>query len=119
VPRRGQLVEVCLPEDVAEFAIARGYIGYSSRCPDGSEPVGKIVVGMPGELVDVEPATVLNTDSLGHTIEHFPFGEYRLKAGEIWLHGDARNSYDSRYFGGVPARNVIANLSPIWTWGAK
>ena len=31
-PGRGQLIEFCLPEDVAEFAAARGYIGHGS-CP--------------------------------------------------------------------------------------
>src|SRR5215831_5085283 len=45
---RGQLVEVCLPPQWAKFAIDRGYIGYSSLCADGSQPLIKIVRGLPG-----------------------------------------------------------------------
>src|SRR6516165_12409525 len=53
-PGRGKLVEFCLPEDVAVFAEARGYIGHGS-CPGGTESLGKIVAGMPGDLVRVDP----------------------------------------------------------------
>ncbi len=114
--KRGDLAEVCLPAAVAEFGLARGYIGYGS-CPGDAESVGKIILGMPGDTITVDPATVLKTDSLGRPIEHFPFGKYQLKPGEIWLHGSARNSWDGRYFGPVPIANVRAHLSPLWTWG--
>jgi conjugative transfer signal peptidase TraF len=114
-PRRGQLVEVCLPKVVAEFGIARGYIGYGA-CPGGAESVGKILLALPGDLVDIEPATVLKVDSLGRPIDHFPFGKYRLKPREVWLYGAARNSFDSRYFGAVPTAGIRANLTPLFTW---
>src|SRR5690242_8121599 len=61
-PKRGQLVEVCLPPEWAKFAMDRGYIRHSWRCPDGSEPLGKIIAGMPGDELDVDPSTVLKTD---------------------------------------------------------
>jgi conjugative transfer signal peptidase TraF len=115
-PGRGKLVEVCLPSEVARFGIERSYIGRSWRCPDGSEPVGKRIVGMPGDFVDIDPATVLRADTAGRLLHHFPFGKHRLKAGEIWLAGSARNSWDSRYYGGVPIANVQANLTPLLTW---
>jgi conjugative transfer signal peptidase TraF len=115
-PGRGKLVEVCLPPTVARFGIERGYIGHSWRCSDGTEAVGKRVLGMTGDLVDIDPASVLKTDTAGRPLQHFPFGKYRLKAGEIWLSGSARNSWDSRYYGGVPIANVRANLTPLLTW---
>ena len=115
-PGRGKLVEVCLPSSVAKFGIVRGYIGHSWRCSDGSEAVGKIILGMPDDLVNIDPATVLKADTAGRPLEHFPFGRYRVKPGEIWLYGSARNSWDSRYYSAVPMANVIANLAPIWTW---
>jgi len=118
-PARGQAVEVCLPHAIAQFGIERGYIGHSWRCPDGSEAVGKMIAGMPGDTVTVDPAAVLKVDSGGRPLQHFPFGPYRLKAGEIWLYGSARNSWDSKYYGSVQMANVIADLSPIWTWGAR
>ena len=115
-PGRGKLVEVCLPSAAARLGIKRGYISHSWRCADGSEPVGKVIAGMPGDLIDIDPATVLRVDSAGRPLTHFPFGKYRLKAGEMWLYGAARNSFDSRYFGSVPVKNVIASLSPLITW---
>jgi conjugative transfer signal peptidase TraF len=114
-PGRGKLVEFCLPEDVAEFAEARGYIGHGS-CPGEAESLGKIVTGMPGDIVTVDPATVLTTDSAGRPMEHFPFGQYRIPVGEVWVNGTARNSFDSRYYGGVPISNVRASLEPLLTW---
>lgn len=114
-PGRGQLVEFCLPEDVGEFAEARGYIGHGS-CPGNAESLGKIVMGMPGDIVAVDPAAALKTDSAGRPMEHFPFGRYQVPAGEIWVHGTARNSFDSRYFGPVPVSNLRASLEPLFTW---
>jgi conjugative transfer signal peptidase TraF len=109
------LVEFCLPEDVAVFAEARGYIGHGS-CPGDTQSLGKIVMGMPGDMVRVDPAATLKSDSAGRPMEHFPFGQYRVPAGEVWVHGAARNSFDSRYFGPVPIANIRASLEPLVTW---
>ena len=114
-PGRGKLVEFCLPEDVAEFAEARGYIGHGS-CPGDTESLGKVVTGMPGDIVIVDAAGALKTDSAGRPMEHFPFGQYRVPAGEVWVHGTARNSFDSRYFGAIPVSNIRASLEPLFTW---
>jgi conjugative transfer signal peptidase TraF len=115
-PERGQLVEICLPPSVAKFGVERGYIGRSWRCPDGSEAVGKVLAGVAGDVVTIDPATVLKTDSHGRSLDHFPFGKYRVKPGEVWLYGSAWNSWDSKYYGAVPVQGIRANLSPIWTW---
>jgi conjugative transfer signal peptidase TraF len=114
-PRRGQLVEFCLPEEVADFAEARGYIGHGS-CPGDTEALGKIVMGMPGDIVRVDPGAALKTDTAGRPMEHFMFGKYRVPAGEVWVQGLARNSFDSRYWGPVPIANIRANLEPLVTW---
>jgi conjugative transfer signal peptidase TraF len=115
-PKRGQLVEVCLPPAWAKFAMERGYIRHSWRCPDGSEPLGKIIAGMPGDVLDIDPATVLRVDSRGRPMPHV-FGKEHIGKDQIWLSGTARKSFDSRYFGTIAEENVIANLSPLWTWG--
>ena len=114
-PGRGKLVEFCLPEDVAVFAEARGYIGHGS-CPGDTESLGKIVTGMPGDVVRVDPAAALKRDTAGRPMTHFPFGQYRVPAGEVWVHGATRNSFDSRYFGPVPIANIRATLEPLVTW---
>jgi conjugative transfer signal peptidase TraF len=115
-PKRGQLVEVCLPPEWARFAMDRGYIRHSWRCPDGSEPLGKIIAGMPGDTLDIDPATVLRVDSMGRPMPRVS-GTERIGKDQVWLSGTARKSFDSRYFGTVPETNIIANLTPLWTWG--
>jgi conjugative transfer signal peptidase TraF len=112
---RGKLVEFCLPEDVGEFAYARGYIGHG-LCPGSTEALGKIIIGMPGDTVTVDPGAALKRDTAGRPMEHFPFGPYRVPAGEVWVQGTARNSFDSRYFGPIPLSKLRANLEPLLTW---
>jgi conjugative transfer signal peptidase TraF len=114
--RRGELVEVCLPHEVAVFAASRAYIRGTGRCADNSEPVIKEISGMPGDEVYVDPASILATDSGGRSMPwSFP-GRHLIQAGQIWLDGNAPNSFDSRYFSSVPMDNVQAVLRPIWTW---
>jgi conjugative transfer signal peptidase TraF len=117
--QRGQLVEVCLPPQIAELGIERRYISHSWLCPDGSQPLIKMVLGMPGDEIDITPSMVLNKDRGGRSMEHVTFGQHQVGAGQIWLYGSARNSWDSRYYSAVPMANVIANLTPLWTWGSK
>jgi conjugative transfer signal peptidase TraF len=114
--RRGELVEVCLPHQVAVFAASRAYIRGTGRCSDNSEPVIKEIGGMPGDEVYVDPANILATDSGGRSMPRSFPGRHLIQAGQIWLDGNAPNSFDSRYFSSVPMNNIQAVLRPIWTW---
>lgn len=114
--KQGDLVEACLPHEVAIFAASRAYIRATGRCGDNIEPVIKQVGGMPGNQVYVPPASILATDSGGRPMPmSFP-GWHEIAAGQVWLSGSARNSFDSRYFSTVPIENVHAVLTPLWTW---
>jgi conjugative transfer signal peptidase TraF len=114
--RRGELVEICLPHQVAVFAARRAYIRGTGRCPDNSEPVIKEIGGMPGDEVYVDPTSILATDGGGRSMPRSFPGRHVIQAGRIWLEGNAPNSFDSRYFSSVPMDNVQAVLRPIWTW---
>jgi conjugative transfer signal peptidase TraF len=113
---RGNLVEVCLPAEIARLGVERGYIGRGWQCADGSEPVGKVILGVPGDVIYVDPEIVLATDTAGRSVEHFRFGFYQLKPGEIWLFGSNSHSWDSRFYGPISMNNIRANLTPLWTW---
>jgi conjugative transfer signal peptidase TraF len=114
--KRGDLVEACLTHRVAIFAASRAYIRATGRCADNSEPVIKKIGGMPGDRVFVNPTSILATDSGGRPMPmSFP-GWHEITAGQVWLSGSARNSFDSRYFSTVPINNVKAVLTPLWTW---
>ena len=125
----GELVLACLPETLARFALGRGYLARGAGCGDGIEPVGKRIAALGGDVVEVAPEYVTvngrqlpNTatrmrDSRRRDVPHVAFGTYQVADGEVWLFGEADpRSWDSRYFGAVPASAVRAELKPVITW---
>jgi conjugative transfer signal peptidase TraF len=125
----GELVLVCLPEALARFALRRGYLARGAGCGDGIEPVGKRVGALAGDTVALAqdyvavnghrlPNSASRTrDSHGRDVPHVAFGTHAVKAGEVWLFGQAdARSWDSRYFGPVPTSTVRAELKPVITW---
>jgi conjugative transfer signal peptidase TraF len=128
-PSRGDLVLVCLPAALAQLGQARGYLARGRGCADGIEPVGKLLSAMPGDSVEVtrdyiavngrqlQNSAALSRDSRGRSLPHFAWGRYTVRPNQVWLLGtnDAR-SWDSRYFGPVPASSIRAQLEPVLTW---
>jgi conjugative transfer signal peptidase TraF len=128
-PSRGDLVLACLPDAIAQLGSARGYLLRGRGCGDGIEPVGKRLSALPGDSVEVVPdyievngqrlehSATLSRDGRGRSVKHVAWGRYTVPADQVWLFGtkDAR-SWDSRYFGPVPASSVRAALEPILTW---
>lgn len=126
--KRGDLVAACLPIPVARQGLARGYLR-PSGCPGGAEPVDKQIGAVPGDVVDIEPRWVAvngvrfansataSHDSAGRPLAHIAWGKHRVAAHEVWLFGfnDGR-SWDSRYFGPIPAANLRGRLEPVLTW---
>jgi conjugative transfer signal peptidase TraF len=128
-PSRGDLVLACLPDAIAQIGSARGYLLRGRGCGDGIEPVGKRLSALPGDSVEVVPdyiavngqrlehSATLSRDSSGRLVKHVKWGRYTVPTNQVWLFGtkDAR-SWDSRYFGPVPASSVRAALEPVLTW---
>lgn len=128
--RCGEIVVVCLPDTVmVREAAARGYI-QAGNCPNGREPLVKPVAAVPGDLVTVTPQGVavdgqpventapLVRDSAGRPLRPVPAGAYEVMPGQIWLlSGHDPRSFDSRYFGPVPAANVQGVARPLWVAG--
>ena len=124
---RGEIVTVCPPDraDIREAA-HRGYIP-SGGCPGGYEPLVKPVAAIAGDLVTVTPQGIavdgkpvagtgpLAEDEAGRLLHPIPIGAYRVEPGEVWLlSGHDPRSFDSRYFGPVPAGNVTGVARPLW-----
>jgi conjugative transfer signal peptidase TraF len=126
---RGELVEACLPEAIASYGMARGYLA-SGECPNGAESVIKVIGGLAGDRVDLSPEEIpvngtalpqsatRSRDSRERVVRTLPRGSYETTANEVWLFGlhDAR-SWDSRYFGPVAVNAVLGAVEPVFTVG--
>jgi type IV secretory pathway protease TraF len=83
----------------------------------------KKVAAVPGDTVRVTadgvyingkrwPDSAIPTDS---TFVHYPFGTYTVQTGQLWLLGENPLSFDSRWFGPVPAVLVNSTVQPLLT----
>ncbi|HTE45042.1 MAG TPA: conjugative transfer signal peptidase TraF, partial [Gemmatimonadaceae bacterium] len=121
----GAIVLMCLPEPVAAFAKARGFIPRGS-CTDGSAPIGKTVAAVAGDTIDVISSGIavngralpnsrpLVRDSDNRPLPSLARGRYVAGTGTVWLVSSySTRSFDSRYFGAVPVDHIIARIRPI------
>ena len=123
--RRGEAVSVCLPLLVAIPARRRGYVS-GGECPGRTTPMLKTIAAIPGDIVTVSSSGMavnghvlphsrpLTRDEKGRPLFAVPVGSYIVPATVVWLYAshDPR-SFDSRYYGAIPARNVIGHAWPL------
>ncbi len=119
---RGALVLLPQPHD-SSASLLRRYI-------PARLPLIKRVAALPGDLVRVTadgvyvngvrwPKSVpLAHDEEGRTLRPYPFGAYRVAAGELWMMSNHPRGLDSRYFGPVPEASVVSRLKPLVTWSS-
>gem|GEM_PF-424747 len=125
---RGAWVVFCLPEEPARLGRDRDYLRRGS-CADGSQELVKEIAAVPGDCVAFSragltvnshavPGTAIQAiDRSGRALPHAAFGERRVAPGELWVLGlDHGVSWDSRYFGPVPACQVRAGAMPVLTF---
>jgi len=124
----GAWVSVCLPPEIARFGVERSYLG-AGACPNGTEPVLKVVAAVAGDVVQVTVAGVavngellahsrpLERDRGGRELVAYSSGALTLAPGELWLHSPfEERSWDSRYFGPVSATCVTDVVAPLVTF---
>lgn len=124
---RGRIVLVCLPGRVTAQALERGYLRWGS-CASGVEPVGKIVVALPGDLVGIDDQGVqVNgemlaetepqlTDSGGRPLPRLSLDPAPLAPGQVIVIAPRPRSFDSCYFGSISTSQVVAVVHPWVTW---
>jgi conjugative transfer signal peptidase TraF len=134
----GAVVVACLPDAVAGLAAERGYVARGRprdagrTCPGGLEPIGKLVLAVAGDTVEVREAGLrvngrevprsgrFPRDAEGRPVPRVSAGVHVVRAGDLWLLASVhRRSFDSRYFGPVPADNVLSVVAPVWVWGSQ
>jgi conjugative transfer signal peptidase TraF len=125
---RGSTVLLCLPDRIAQVGRSRGYLP-AGGCPDGSSPVVKQVLALPGDVVELQEqflavnqrevvgSRIQDSDTLGRPLDHAPFGPWPVRDGELWVIGlNRERSWDSRYFGPIPLASVIGSARPLLTF---
>lgn len=122
----GDLVFICPPQTAAiREARERGYLR-SGLCPGGVAPLIKTVVAVAGQYVKIgaevtidgraPPSSALaERDGKGRPLTPFPGGV--VPHGHVFLHSLFVGSYDSRYFGPVPASGVLGLAQGVLTYG--
>jgi type IV secretory pathway protease TraF len=82
----------------------------------------KQIAALKGDTVQTTPeGTYINGKLWPHSAipagvrDHFPFGNYVLHTGQVWVLGQHPFSWDSRYFGPIPETLVDSTAKPLWT----
>ena len=122
----GDLVFVCPPRNaVFEQAAARGYLR-RGLCPGWVGPLIKMVAAREGQHIEVGRSVSIDGQPLEHSDVRSIDGEGRalvpwsggvVPLGHLYLHSSFVGSYDSRYFGPVPAEGVLGRAVPVITFG--
>lgn len=124
-PAIGDLVFICPPLTPAiAMAFERGYIR-RGLCPGRLSPLIKLVVAAEGQSVDIGVHVSVEGRQLAHSEVHRVDAEGRalvawrggvLPPGYLYLHSDFAGSYDSRYFGPIPAAGLLGRAIPVLTF---
>ena len=114
----GDLVAVMPEKPLADFMVGRGYIGRGV-------PLLKHIAALPGQQVcragdTVTVDAVPFGDALDHDRNGRPLpvwqGCRRIADGDIFLmNPSVPDSLDGRYFGPLPARDLIGKATPLFT----
>jgi len=86
--------------------------------------VVKRLVGLPGDRIVVSAeATTVNGVVVGEGLDVAPtlkrpptdfVRDLVLGEGELWIMGDTRDSFDSRYWGPLPTHQIIGGAYGLW-----
>ena len=121
----GDLVFICPPNtDAMRKARARGYLR-SGLCAGRVAPLIKTVVATEGQAIAIGASVEIDgrrlphsdvrpTDAAGRALTAFSGGP--VSPGSLFLHSDFAGSYDSRYFGPIPASGVLGRAHPLLTF---
>lgn len=121
----GDMVFVCPPEtDVISEGFARGYLR-AGLCPGGFGPLIKTVAAVAGQRIDVVGGVTIDGRPIARSnfVSHdgqgrplLPYAGGTVPAGFLFLLSPFPGSWDSRYFGPVPASGVLGLAKQVLTY---
>ncbi|WP_081770538.1 MULTISPECIES: conjugative transfer signal peptidase TraF [unclassified Mesorhizobium] len=124
-PDVGDVVFICPPQAAAfELALERGYLP-PGPCAGGTGPLIKAVAALAGQDIAIDGRVQIDgrlldhselrtVDTEGRALPAFAGGV--VPAGNVFLHSRFPGSYDSRYFGPIPAAGILGLARPILTF---
>jgi conjugative transfer signal peptidase TraF len=118
LPVQGDLALVRLPPQMERLADQRGYLPASAHLlkPVAATAGDRVCrIGRTILVRGVVAALAEPKDSLGRTLPNWQ-GCRVVKAGQLFVLGPTRDSFDSRYFGPVSADRVVGRAHAIWTF---
>ena len=125
---QGDLVLICPePTSQTQYARSQNYLGYG-HCPGWYRPLIKTVIASEADMVERSSDLFLSVN--GNRINHsqfvlsqnnWPFDKPVLgvlSENDVWVASTVNPmSFDSRYLGALPKKNIIAKIEPVWVWG--
>ena len=118
----GDRIFICPPQSATfELARERGYLR-RGLCPGWFSPLIKTVVARAGQHVIIDGDIAVDGTRLAHSSVRPADGEGRalrpdpggtVPAGKLFLFSEFAGSYDSRYFGPIPANGVLGLARPL------
>ncbi len=125
--KTGTMVMPCPPNtELFQQARENNYIGYGT-CPGNLQPMLKRIAATAGDHIEVTTTIAINgnrqPNSQIHLYDHSgnPMPQQAtpgiIADGQIFVLSDYNHrSFDSRYFGAIPAAQVVSAIQPIFTW---
>jgi conjugative transfer signal peptidase TraF len=124
-PNQGDMVMACPPPKAACLAVERNYTSLNGPCACRSAVLLKYVAAASRDRITVDrdgvringlllPNSALRAlDSHGRPVSGFT-GDFVLAPHRFWLAGLDARSWDSRYFGPIPANAIRGVVRPLW-----
>jgi len=118
----GDRIFICPPRGPTfELARGRGYFGHG-LCPGWLSPLIKTVRAVPGQHVLITDEVIIDGVHVPHSYVRPADGQGRVlthgaggivPSGQLFLLSEYAGSYDSRYFGPIPAAGVLGLARPL------
>lgn len=119
--KQGDLVEVCLPDNLAQYAFDRGYISKGS-CSNSYTPLIKKILAIPNDHVVINEKGIkvnnvfynLKSQKLDHQKRALNSQNIDQKINGYLLVGmNSKDSWDSRYFGIIKSKDIKGSMQKI------
>ena len=128
LPKRGDYVAVCPPQDgIFELARDRGYVG-RGRCPGDYAALIKVFAAGAGDHVRIDESGVrvgerfwpssapMKVDAAGRPLLVSALDRTLDSGSVLVMSQDCPSGFDARYFGPLSRSAIVGTAVPLLTW---